>query len=204
MRVVIQNWVKASGVAGLILAGGAGKRMGRDKPFAPFGRRPLIAHVIDRFSPQVAPLAISAHGDGTRFAEFGLVVVSDDQATHRGPLAGILAGLDFADRSGCDALAVVPCDAPFLPLDLVTRLDSARRPGEAAVAEGEAGPEPLFSLWPVAARAQIKSALEAGRSGALQTLDILKPRRVRFSILDPNPFLNLNNAAELEAAAKWL
>jgi molybdopterin-guanine dinucleotide biosynthesis protein A len=110
------------GISGLILAGGAGRRLGgRDKGLVMLGERPLVAHVIARFAPQVDTLAISANRNLADYAAFGHPVVADalDDA---GPLAGIAVGLE---RAAQPLLAIAPCDCPFLPLDLVARLHAA-------------------------------------------------------------------------------
>src|SRR5437899_2503797 len=112
-------------IVGLLLAGGLSRRMGvGDKALRPLGERTLLDHVIDRMRPQVAALVLNANGDPARFAGFGLPVVADSVPDFAGPLAGILAGLDWAaaNRPDCRLVASVATDAPFLPASLVTRL----------------------------------------------------------------------------------
>ncbi len=112
--------------AGVVLAGGRSTRMGVDKALAPLAGRPLVAHVAARFAPQVDALFLNANGDAARFASLGCAIVADAAANAGGgPLAGIAAALRYAQSQGAAWLATAPCDAPFLPLDLVARLAAA-------------------------------------------------------------------------------
>lgn len=141
-------------IAGVILAGGAGRRMGgADKALLGLAGRPLIAHAISRLAPQVARLAISANGDPARFAAFGLPVLADD--TSRGPLSGVLAGLLWA--AGPVVTAAV--DTPFFPVDLVARLTAA---GPAAMAASGGVLHPTFALWPAGAATPLADFLASG------------------------------------------
>jgi len=151
-------------IAGVILAGGQATRMGgQDKGMMRLGGAPLIERVIARLSPQCATLAISANGDLTRFADFGYPVFSDGSIESQGPLAGVLAGLDWAARMGFEAIVTVATDTPFFPTDLVTRLQTGSSPvgfGLAVTeAEGRRFWHPTFALWPVALRDELREAL---------------------------------------------
>lgn len=120
-------------ILGVILAGGAARRMGGgDKGLTGLGGQPMLAHVIQRFKPQVASLILNANGDPARFAQFALPVVPDLDERALGPLAGILAAMSWAERAntGLTHIASVTTDTPFLPLDLVARLaaESQSRP----------------------------------------------------------------------------
>ncbi|WP_126445221.1 molybdenum cofactor guanylyltransferase MobA [Sulfuricystis multivorans] len=133
-----------SAVTGLILAGGEGRRMGgADKGLLDYRGKPLIAHVIERFAPQVGRLLISANRNLDAYRAFGYPVVCDAAVERCGPLAGIAAGL-----SACTTpwLAVVPCDCPTLPVDLVPRLMAGIGPGSLAIAATSAGTQPTFLL----------------------------------------------------------
>src|SRR4051794_34643957 len=122
-------------IPALILAGGLSRRMGGgDQGLLQLGDRPILGHVIDKIRPQVSALAISANGDPARFADFGLDVIPDPVPGFAGPLAGILAALSWAAAVAPKATHVltVPADTPFLPGDLVGRLQAAvRGPGDA-------------------------------------------------------------------------
>src|SRR4030088_2041666 len=117
--------VEGVNIVGLLLAGGLSRRMGGgEKDLRLLGGRSLLERVIERLRPQVAALVLNANGDPTRFAGFGLPVVADSIADFAGPLAGILAGLDWtaAHRPDCPVVASVATDAPFLPKNLISRL----------------------------------------------------------------------------------
>lgn len=211
---------------GLVLAGGAGRRMGGDKALMPLGGRALLAHVIDRLEPQVAGLAISANGDPARLARFGLPVLGDALAD-QGPLAGVLAGLDWAAGQGADTLVTAPVDAPFLPPDLVPRLllagegmaqplviatgpDAGPDDGPHGDGDGGAGgvppgggairPHPTFALWPVGLRDDLRAALRQG-TRRLGACAIELGARTAFFADGAVCFHNLNTPADLDRAA---
>jgi molybdopterin-guanine dinucleotide biosynthesis protein A len=136
---------------------------GGDKALRLLGGIPLIDRVIERLQPQVDALVLNANGDPTRFARFGLPVVSDSIPGFAGPLAGLLAGLEWASaqRPDCPYVASVATDAPFLPADLVARLtaelEAARADLACAASRGRA--HPVFGLWPVRLREDLRHAL---------------------------------------------
>ncbi|WP_169306072.1 molybdenum cofactor guanylyltransferase [Sulfitobacter sp. 15WGC] len=108
---------------GVILAGGQATRMGGgDKGLLPLGQGTLLSSVIDRLEPQVAGLALNANGDAARFADLGLPVLADSIEGFAGPLAGVLAGLDWAAEQGAESIVTAAADTPFFPCDLVPRL----------------------------------------------------------------------------------
>ncbi len=150
-------------VAGVILAGGRSSRMGgTDKALLPLAGKPLLAHVIARLAPQVADIVVSANGDLSRFAPFGLPVVADSVAGYPGPLAGVLAGLEWAaaNRPGIGSVVTVPTDTPFFPLDLVARFLAVKRPHPTLlVARSESGVHPVVGLWPVEIAPDLAKAL---------------------------------------------
>ena len=153
-------------IVGLLLAGGQSRRMGGgDKCLRPLAGRPLLDHVIKRLKPQVAALVLNANGDPARFAGFGLPVVADSLADFAGPLAGILAGLDWAaaNRPDCPMIVSAATDAPFLPHDLVARLaDGMRAAGaDLACAASHGRAHPVIGLWPVRLRDELRRALVA-------------------------------------------
>lgn len=186
---------------GLILAGGLSRRMGGgDKSLNLLADRPILAHIVSRLGPQVACLVLSANGDPARFASFGLPVLPDELPDYPGPLAGILAGLDHAAGDGHQWLVSVPADAPFLPLDLVTRLHQARHDAQAplAIAASADRIHPVAALWPVTMRDQIRAALTRGqRRVTALTADAAIATWPDTPI---DPFLNINTQADLEAA----
>ncbi|MDE2514674.1 MAG: molybdenum cofactor guanylyltransferase [Rhodospirillales bacterium] len=183
-------------VAVLILAGGAGRRLGGvDKPLLDLGGRTILARILARLAPQLA-VAISANGDAARFAAFGHPVLGDGALAGQGPLAGLLAGLNWAAGLGAEALLSLPGDTPFLPPDL----DRALAPAPAVACAG-GRIHHLVALWPVAAR----SALAAYLAGT-QRRDVggfagtLRMRHVDFPLRDGDPFLNVNTVTDLAQA----
>jgi len=186
----------------MILAGGLSRRMGGgDKCLLPLGDRPLLAHVIERLRPQAAALALNANGDATRFARFGLEVVADDAMDFAGPLAGILAAMDWAKRVQPSAAAVMtaPADTPFLPRDLAARLGAAGAP---ALARSGERIHPVVGLWPLALRDALRTAL---RSEGVRKVEAwtgrLDPAVVDFETSAIDPFFNINTPEDLARAA---
>ncbi|MEM6489589.1 MAG: NTP transferase domain-containing protein, partial [Pseudomonadota bacterium] len=113
-------------VPAVILAGGRARRMGGgDKSLVRLADRPVLGHVLARLGPQASPIALNANGPAARFADFGLPVLPDTVPDWPGPLAGILAGLDWAAQRGLPQVVTVAADKPFFPRDLVARLEAA-------------------------------------------------------------------------------
>lgn len=190
-------------VPAVILAGGLSRRMGGgDKCLLRLGDRTLLAHVIDRIRPQVAALALNANGDAARFAGFGLPVLADDHADFAGPLAGILAALDWAAASGAAAVLTVPADTPFLPRDLVARLAAA---GVPALARSRGRTHPVVGLWPVGLRDGLRAALrEEGLRKVEDWTARLGPALVEYAAMPEDPFFNINTPDDLAHAAALL
>ncbi len=192
--------------AGVILAGGRGLRMGgADKALLTLAGRPLLAHVLDRLAPQVGAIALSANGDPARFASFGLPVLADAGGSGEGPLAGLLAGLDWAAAIGAAHVVAVAVDTPFLPADLVARLAAAAGPGGAAVAAspdaaGRLRRHPAMGLWPVALRGALRAALDGGLRKAGLWAETAGARVAAFETGASDPFFNLNRPEDLAAA----
>lgn len=194
-------------ILGAILAGGQSSRMGVEKALMPLRDRPVLAHVIARFQPQVARLVLNGNGDAARFARFGLQVLADAPAfAGQGPLAGLAAAIAIAAQGGFSHLACVPCDAPFLPVDLVARLSAVAGNDIIAMATGPRGDEPLFALWPVGLLPEIANSLVGGRRGVHDLVTSLPHRRVNFAPDDfaPDPFLNLNRPQDAQLARNLL
>jgi molybdenum cofactor guanylyltransferase len=149
---------------GVLLAGGLARRMGGgDKPMRQIAGRTILDRVIARLAPQCEELILNANGDPARFASFGLPVLADTIKNFPGPLAGILAALDWAAASRPDVKFVLSAaaDCPFLPRDLVARLHRARaeQNTELAVAASGGQSHPVIALWSVALREELRHAL---------------------------------------------
>ena len=201
-------------IPGVLLAGGQARRMGGgDKGRLEVAGTSLIERAITRLAPQAAPLALNANGDAARFADLGLPVIADSVAGWPGPLAGVLAGLDWAAEQGAERIVTAAADTPFFPADLVARLvagaDAAGAPiALAATPDPERGRvrHPTFGLWPVALREDLRAALAEGvrkvvlwtdRHGAVDVTFEARP--------EADPFFNVNtpeDLAEAEARAR--
>ncbi|NKX44500.1 molybdenum cofactor guanylyltransferase MobA [Roseicyclus persicicus] len=191
---------------GVILAGGRATRMGGgDKGLREVGGRRLIDHVIDRLGPQCGAMAINANGDPARLAEFGLPVVADSLADHPGPLAGVLAGLDWAAGQGATAIVTAAADTPFFPTDLVARLQaSAGSSGLCLAASpdetGRVQRHPTFGLWPVALRDDLRAALVGGLRKIVIWTDGHGAGQAVFDSAPFDPFFNVNTPEDIAAA----
>jgi molybdenum cofactor guanylyltransferase len=197
-------------IVGLLLAGGQSRRMGGgDKALRLLGGQTLLDRVIDRARPQVDALVLNANGDPSRFARFGLPVVADSVADFAGPLAGILAGLDWtaAGRPDCAYVVSLATDAPFLPADLVARLVEGINSQRAELACAASGgqPHPVIGLWPVRLRDELRQALVAE---GIRKVDEWTARHrlatVDFPITTIDPFFNANRPEDLDRAAALL
>lgn len=192
-------------ITGLILAGGRGSRMGHvDKGLQPFRGKPMVAHVIERLSPQVSAIAINANQSLEQYEAFGVPVWPDDLQGFEGPMAGLEAGLR---RCTTDYLVTAPCDSPFLPLDLVERLSAALEANGAdlALAETEepddsgemrVQPHPVFALVKRSALPHLANFLATGGRRMDGWYGAIKVVRVRFD--DASAFRNINTLRELQ------
>ena len=189
----------------IVLAGGESRRMGRDKALVPIGGRPLVVWTVERLAPQCGPLAISRHDGRLGGIELGLPLLAAGDPGRAGPLAGLLAGLDWAASSGHEAghAVTVAVDSPFLPGDFVARLTAARDAGgaEAAVASSGGRRHPVAALWPVRARHALRAALlgEGLRRVGL-FLDRYGPAVADWPTAPFDPFMNLNAPEDVAAA----
>jgi molybdenum cofactor guanylyltransferase len=207
--------MKARGpLVGILLAGGKSSRMGGgDKCLLPLGGRPILAHVIERLKPQVTELIISANGDPARFSAFGLPVVADRLGFYAGPLAGILAGLEWVRANWPESRFAITaaCDTPFLPADLVSRLRLASGEGapDLAVARSAEGMHAVFGLWPVMLAPDLEASLLSGDRKVSDWVRQHQATEVMFPPLEIggrtiDPFFNVNRPDELDAAEAFL
>lgn len=193
---------------GLLLAGGLARRMGGgDKPLRTIAGRSILAHVIERLGPQCDGLLLNANGDPARFTDYGLPVVADSVPDFAGPLAGVLAGLDWlaANRPGADWLVSVAADTPFIPRDLVARLHAARMMAGLPLACAASGgwTHPVIGLWPVSLREDLRHALTVEDE---RKIDRWTARHgvvsVEWSAEAVDPFFNANRPDDLAEAER--
>jgi len=189
----------------VILAGGQASRMGGgDKGRLMLGDQSLIQRVIDRITPQVDAVVLNANGDLSRFDDLGLAVVADSVAGHAGPLAGVLAGMDWAAKQGHEWLISVAADTPSFPRDLAARLAEYDTPVVlAATPDPERGrlPQPTFGRWQVALRHDLRAALNDGVRKIRQWTQAKGETLVMFGEDD---FFNINTPEDLAWAEQHL
>ncbi|MCF7699559.1 molybdenum cofactor guanylyltransferase MobA [Loktanella sp. M215] len=188
---------------GLILMGGQATRMGGgDKGLLPLGQTTILGHVLDRLAPQTDGVALNANGDPARLAHLHLPVLPDTIPDHAGPLAGILAGLDWAAAQGATHIVTAAADTPFLPCDLVPQLLLAGGDAGFALAASPGGRQPTFGLWPVSLRADLRQALNDGLRKIVQFTAARGAGTARFP--DDAAFFNVNTPQDHAAAQAML
>jgi molybdopterin-guanine dinucleotide biosynthesis protein A len=193
---------------GVVLAGGLARRMGGgDKPMRRIGGRTILDHVIERLNPQCEGLLLNANGDPARFARFTLPVIPDTVEDYPGPLAGVLAGLDWtaANRPDAEWVVSVAGDCPFLPRDLVARLHEVRETEDAQLAVASSGgrTHPVIGLWSVGLREELRHALVGE---GLRKIDRWTARYRLATVSWPtepvDPFFNANTVDDLAEAER--
>ena len=200
--------MSATPTLGLVLAGGLARRMGGgDKPLTRIGGATILSRLLERLKPQCQRLILNANGDLARFADTGLPVIPDGVPDFAGPLAGILAGLDWAAAHAPEVayVASVPGDCPFLPRDLVTRLHQARVAAGQPLACARSGEwrHPVVGVWPVALRADLRHALT---KEDLRKIELWTARHgvalVDWPATPVDPFFNVNTPEDAAAAER--
>jgi len=195
-------------IPGVLLAGGLARRMGGgDKPMRTIGGRTLLDRVIARLAPQCDGLILNANGDPARFATFGLPVIADGVADFPGPLAGILAGLDWtaANHPDVEWMLSAAADCPFLPRDLVSRLHNglAEQGAQLAVAASDGQSHPVIGLWHVSLREELRHALVVED---VRRIDRWTARyrlaTVTWPVTPLDPFFNANTVEDIAEAER--
>ncbi|MBI5260767.1 MAG: molybdenum cofactor guanylyltransferase MobA [Bradyrhizobium sp.] len=193
---------------GVLLAGGLARRMGGgDKPMRTIGGRTILERVIARLSPQCDGLILNANGDPARFAAFGLPVLADDVPGFPGPLAGILAALDWAaaNRPEAEWVLSTATDCPFLPRNLVARLHQERAAGNAQLAVAASGGQthPVIGLWHVGLREELRHALVKEDIRRIDRWTArYRPATVDWPAEPLDPFFNANTVEDIAEAER--
>jgi molybdopterin-guanine dinucleotide biosynthesis protein A len=201
-------------IVGVVLAGGRSRRMGGgDKSLRALGGRTMLAHVAINLAAQVGRVIINANGDAARFEALGLPVVADAVQDFAGPLAGILAGMRWvaANVRHAPRIVTVPADAPFIPPNLVERLEteSSAAGGAIAVAQSDGVLHHVTALWPVALAGALASAVDQGErevgSWAARQGSVAVPfDLVRIDGQTVDPFFNVNTPDDFLEAARLM
>ena len=194
-------------INGVILAGGLARRMGGgDKAASQIAGQSMFDRVKFRLAPQVGAIALNANGDLARFAELGLPVIPDSIGDFPGPLAGVLAGMDWAASEGATHILTVAADTPFFPTDLCERLSAAiniETPiALAATPDPKRGMSrhPTFGLWSVALADDLRAALKDGIRKVVLWTDQHDVATVPFPIDPFDPFFNVNTPDDMATA----
>lgn len=192
-------------VVAVVLAGGAARRLGGgDKGLIELGGRPILRWMLERLGPQAGPILLNAAGDPARFADLGLPMIPDPLPGRLGPLAGILAGLEWAEQRAAGALVLsVPTDLPFLPGDLVAALRAAMTTpaAPAAIAASAGRLHPTIGLWRPSLAPSLRTALaEEGLRKAGLWAERVGAAIATWPAEPFDPFLNINTRDDLERA----
>jgi molybdenum cofactor guanylyltransferase len=183
-------------ISGLVLAGGMGRRMeSRDKGLVEFRGKAMVAHVVERFGPQVTSIIINANRNVETYAAMGFPVIGDEVSGFAGPLAGLHAGMRVCTTP---LIATAPCDSPFLPLDLIARLHQAMSTenAEIAMAFNAGYAQPVFALYQIILLDSLEAFLKSGE----RKIDVwtAKHRIANVVFDDASAFANINTIEELQ------
>lgn len=191
---------QASDIAGCILAGGQSRRMGEDKARLLLGDTPLLARAVTRLTPQVAALIVNRHDEAAPIDTSGLPVVTDAPGAHQGPLAGILAALDWARQNKIAWVASVAVDTPFFPRDVVERLAAAAQGKEMAVASSGGRLHPVFGLWKATLAPVLVDHIADSRRSVLDWAVSHGAGVADWPNEPYDPFFNINMPSDVSAA----
>ncbi len=196
-----------TGLLGVVLAGGLSRRMqGPEKAFLKLNGTFLIEHVTHRLEPQVSEILINANGDPSRFSSLGYPVQADTVEGFAGPLAGVLAGMRWAEKNTkAGHIITAAADTPFFPEDYVACMSKCRAHTNADIvlASSNDRRHPVFGLWPVALADNLEGFLidEKNRK-VMMFVERYSNCTVAFNNVTQDPFFNLNTPDDLTTAEK--
>ena len=190
-------------IAGAILAGGESRRMAVPKPNLLLNGKTLTEHTIGCISPQVAALAVCAGANQDGFTTFDYPILPDPSTARLGPMSGILTALNWAKSEGFEASLVVPCDMPFLPSDLVQRLNATRAPNQPTFARSARGGHYCVAIWPVSVVGELEFLFNEGERAVRSALNHFKSTECVFED-DRNAFLDVNTPEDYQQAEQFL
>ena len=184
--------------AGCIIAGGLARRMGGgDKGETLVGGQTVMARIIGRLRPQVSSLAINSNGDPARLAKLGLPIISDPLPGQLGPLAGLLAALEWSDAPW---VVTVPSDTPFIPADLVMRLSEAAQGRDCAIAQSDGRKHPVCGIWRTSLGPVLRREIEHGMRKVEAWAARLDCGVADWAVQPYDPFFNINRPEDIATA----
>ncbi len=202
--------------AGIILAGGQSRRMnGSDKALLPFGTGRLIDHIHQRLARQLPVLALNTNNDPAHFRDLGIPIIPDEIAGYAGPLAGILAGMEWASTQsdGFSHILTVATDTPFFPDNLCEKLSQqiADAPDRIVIASSAERIYPVFGIWPISSRGELRAWLADDENRRVMSWIAAHPHKsFEFPLTTTqtdqpiDPFFNINTQEDiLEAQKRW-
>lgn len=189
-------------IAGGILAGGQSRRMGEDKARLVLDGAPLLDLAIARLKPQVSALVVNRHDLKVPVDTHGLPVVTDAVGDHQGPLAGLLAALDWAGHLGFTSVATVAVDTPFFPRDLVAKLAGAAQGLDMAVASSGGRLHPVFGLWKVTLAPALLDFMQGSRRSVHDWALSHGAGIAEWTTLPYDPFFNINTPDDIDMALR--
>ena len=198
-------------IPGIILAGGLASRMGGgDKTLLKLKNKTILQHVIDRLAPQVNVVVLNANGNPERFSRYRVIVIPDNVDGFLGPLAGVLAGLDWAEKKGFQYIVTVAGDTPFFPRTLVSDLVSELQSSESTIALANTKPtgssklirHPTFGIWSVKLRDDLRHSLNKGVRKVINWTEAHNHIDVLFDNKMVDPFFNVNTMEDLNTAKR--
>lgn len=186
----------------VILAGGDGRRIGGDKPLRLLGGHRLIDHAAAQARQWSKQIAVSVRRDD-QLGDVGFPILVDDPAIE-GPVAGLVAGLRFGREAGAETMLTIPADMPFLPADLMDRLEDSLRSGGAALASSGGHIHPVCGLWTVSALERAPDYLRSGSRSLKNFAELVGFATVDWAVEPSDPFFNINSPDDLAAAERLL